>query len=363
LVLAGSKEGCELAVTQQYDSRFGNLLYYGFVVGLAYLVFRVLEPFLAPLVWAAVFAVIFYSLQERFEKKWGRTSTAVGLTFGAMVLLVVPFLLLATVFVREGIDAARNLEAGVAGGQYTWFSRSWDWIVSHLAARGMTLDLPGLVRQYASRGAEAMATKVGEAIRNIAEFLFALFVMLFALFFFLRDGERVLERLRRILPFGETMTNRMLGEARELIFASVTTSLVIGLVQGAICGGAFALVGLGSPFFWGVVMGFLSLLPIVGAWPVWVPAAIWLISTGHWGRGLVLIGICGPLGGAIDSFLRPALVSGRTSLNGLLVFISVLGGLAVFGILGIVLGPVIVATAVGILDVYTGMDTAEAHLK
>lgn len=349
------------AVAQHADDRFGNLLYYGFVVCLAYLVFRVLEPFLAPLVWAAIFAVIFVSVQKRFEKKWGRTSSAVGITLGVMLLLIVPFLLLATMFVREGIDAARRVQSGIAGGEYVWLNRAWSWVVSHLAAQGMTLDLPGLVRQYASRVAEGMAAELGAVIRNIAEFLFELFVMLFALFYFLRDSDGILEKLRRFLPFGETMTDRMLTEARELIFASVATSLVIGLVQGTVCGGAFAIVGIGSPFFWGVVMGFLSLLPVVGAWPVWVPAAIWLISTGHWERGAVLVGICGPLGGAIDSVLRPALVGKRTSLNGLLVFISVLGGIAIFGILGIVLGPVLVATAVGLLDVYAGMDVTEAH--
>jgi predicted PurR-regulated permease PerM len=203
-----------------------------------------------------------------------------------------------------------------------------------------------------------MATELGRVIRNIIVFLFELFVMLFALFYFLRDGESMVRRFRLFLPFEETMTDRMLTEARELIFASVTTSLVIAAVQGMICGGAFGIVGLGSPVFWGVVMGFLSLLPVVGAWPVWIPAAIWLFSTGHAGRAVILIAICGALGGTIDNVLRPILLGGRASLNGLLVFISVLGGIAVFGVLGVVLGPIVVATAVGILDVYSGDDVA-----
>jgi predicted PurR-regulated permease PerM len=150
------------------------------------------------------------------------------------------------------------------------------------------------------------------------------------------------------------MTDRMLAEARDLIFASVTTSLVIAAVQGILCGGAFAIVGLPSAIFWGVVMGFLSLLPVVGAWPVWIPAVIWLISTGHVGRAMVLVAVCGALGATIDNILRPVLLGGRASLNGLLVFISVLGGIAVFGVLGVVLGPIVVATSVGILDVYSG---------
>jgi predicted PurR-regulated permease PerM len=345
-------------VVQRAEDRFSNFLFYGVVLCLAYLVFRVFEPFLTPLGWAAVFGVIFYSLNKWFERKWGRTQSAALVTLGVTLILIVPVLLLAAMFVREGIAAARNIQAAMAGGGYGWFNRAWDWIASSIAAEGVTVDLPGLVRQGAGRAGEYMATELGAVIRNIVLFLFELFVMLFALFYVLRDGDSMVNRFRHFLPFEETMTERMLAEARELIFASVTTSLVIAAVQGIICGGAFAIVGLGSPVFWGVVMGFLSLLPVVGAWPVWIPAAIWLFSTGHWGRAVILIAICGALGATIDNILRPVLLGGRASLNGLLVFISVLGGIAVFGVLGVVLGPIVVATAVGILDVYSGTDTA-----
>jgi predicted PurR-regulated permease PerM len=347
-------------VSQNAENRFSNVLFYGVVFCLVYFVFRVFQPFLAPLGWAAVFGVIFYSLNKRFERKWGRTRSAVSITLGVTVILIVPVLLLAAMFVREGIAAARNIQIAMAGGGYGWFNHAWEWLVSSIAAEGVTVDLPELVRQGASRAGEYMATELGAVIRNIVLFLFELFVMLFALFYFLRDGDSILNRFRLFLPFEETMTERMLAEARELIFASVTTSLVIAGVQGTICGGAFAIVGLGSPVFWGVVMGFLSLLPVVGAWPVWIPGAIWLFSTGHTVRAIILIAICGALGATIDNILRPILLGGRASLNGLLVFISVLGGITVFGVLGVVLGPIVVATAFGILDVYAGSSATES---
>jgi predicted PurR-regulated permease PerM len=340
-------------VIQTAEARFSNVLFYGVVLSLAYLVFRVFEPFLAPLGWAAVFGVIFYSWNKRFERKWGRTPSAVLITLGVTLILIIPVLLLAVMFVLD-------IQAAIAGGGYGWFSRAWEWMASRTAAGGVTVDLPALVRQGASRAGEYLATELGRVVRNFVVFLFELFVMLFALFYFLRDGDAILDRFRHFLPFERTMTERMLAEARELIFASVTISLVIAAVQGTICGGAFAIVGLGSPVFWGVVMGFLSLLPVVGAWPVWIPAGIWLFSTGHAGRALILIVICGGLGSTIDNVLRPMLLGGRASLNGLLVFISVLGGIAVFGALGIVLGPIVVAAAVGILDVYSGRDAASS---
>jgi predicted PurR-regulated permease PerM len=347
-------------VAQIADNRFSNVFFYGVMLCLVYFVFRIFQPFLVPLGWAAVFGVIFYSLNKRFELKWGRTRSAVLITLGVTLILIVPVLLLAAMFVREGISAARDIQGAMAGDGYGWLNHARDWLASHIAAGGVTLDLPGLVRQGASRAGEYMAAELGAVIRNIVLFLFELFVMLFALFYFLRDGDSMLERFRLFLPFEETMRERMLAEARELIFASVTTSLVIAAVQGIICGGAFAIVGLGSPIFWGVVMGFLSLLPVVGAWPVWIPAVIWLFSTGHAARAIILIAICGALGATIDNILRPVLLGGRASLNGLLVFISVLGGIAVFGVLGVVLGPIVVATAVGILDVYSGKDVVQS---
>jgi predicted PurR-regulated permease PerM len=334
------------------DERLGDVLFYGVIFLLAYFVYQVFAPFLVPLGWAAVFAVIFHTLNRRLEQRWGRTVSASLTTAGVMLILIVPVLLLTMLFVREGIDATHGLQASIAAGEYGWFNRAWGWIAAHVAAGG-SVDLPALVRQGAGNLGESLASHLGAVLRNIVLFLFEMFVMLFALFFFLRDGDAILGRFRSFLPFEQTMRDRMLAEARDLIFASVTTSLVIATVQGLVCGGAFAIVGVGSPVFWGVVMAFLSLLPVVGAWPVWVPATIWLLSTGHSARALLLVGICAGLGSTIDNILRPVILGGRSSLNGLLVFISVLGGIIVFGVLGVVLGPIVVATTVGILDVYS----------
>lgn len=342
------------------DDRLNNVLFYAVILGLGYFVVRVFLPFFEPLGWAVVLAVIFHSWNERLAQRWGRPTSALATTLGVTLILIVPVLLVAGLFVREGISAARSIQAAVGQGEFGWFGRAWDWLRLRVAAEGMTVDLPALIREAASRAGQYMAAELGAVIRNTVVFLFELFVTLFALFYFLRDSGAILNRFRNALPFEETARNRMLAEARELIFASVTTSLVIGAVQGVVCGGAFAIVGLGSAIFWGVTMGFLSLLPLVGAWPVWVPAAIYLFSTGRPGRAIILVAICGLVGGVADNILRPVILGGRSSLNGLLVFISVLGGIATFGVLGIVLGPIVVATVVGILDVYSGSGAAPA---
>ncbi len=332
--------------------RLTSVLFYGAVLLLAYLVFLIFEPFLVPLGWASVLVVFFYPLHERLERRWGRTRAAAVSTAGVTLVLVVPALLLMTLFVREGVAAARSLQRATAEGQYAWAHRAWEWIVRRAPTAGPS-DLATLVEQSAQRLAAFLASQLGTILRNTAVFLFKLFVMLFALFYLFRDAGAIVAGIRQILPFEQQHRDRMITEARNLIFASVTTSLIIAGVQGLLGGTAFALAGIGGPVFWGVIMAFLALLPVVGTWPIWLPTAIWLLATGHALRGIVVVAICAGVGTLVDNFLRPLLIGGRARLSGLLVFISVLGGIAVFGMLGVVLGPIVVATAAGILDVYT----------
>src|SRR6202171_2552131 len=200
------------AMAKRAGDRFGVVLFYGVILLLIYLVYRVFEPFLVPLGWAAVFAVIFHSLNERLEKKWGRKMSASLSTAGVTLILIVPALLLMILFVREGIDATRDMQASMAAGEYGGFNRAWGWIAAHVAAQS-AVDLPGLVRQGASRFGEYLASKLGAVLRNIVLFLFELFVMLFALFYFFLDGEAIMERIRLFLPFEEAMRASMVSAA------------------------------------------------------------------------------------------------------------------------------------------------------
>ena len=173
--------------------------------------------------------------------------------------------------------------------------------------------------------------------------LFQLFVTLFALFFFLRDANTIMQEVRRSLPFEDLRRERMIRQTHDLVYASIAAGLVIASLQGFAGGIVFALLGLGAPVFWGVMMGFLALLPFVGTWVVWVPAAIWLMATGQLFKGVVLAVLGVTIVGSIDNLLRPAILSGRAQMNGLLMFISLLGGVSVFGLLGLVLGPLVTA--------------------
>jgi predicted PurR-regulated permease PerM len=342
-----------VALTSELSSqkRLGSALFYGIIALLAYLVFLVFEPFIAALAWAVVLVVIAFPVYERLAKLWGPTLAAAACTLGVTLILIVPMLAVAGAFVRQGVMAVQELQLQVASGRFRWVTDLW----AHIQARFPDAnpgDLSTIVHRYADQAAEFLATHLGAALRHTATFLFHLSVTILAMFYLFREGESIVGRLRQVLPFEEEHRNRMIREAHDLIFASVTSSAVSAVAHGVLGGLAFGLTGIHSPIFWGVMMGFFSLVPVVGSALIWVPAAISLMAGGHIARGIILAVACGLVVGLVDNVIRPWIISGRAEMGGLVVFISVLGGISVFGMLGVVLGPIVVATAASVLDLY-----------
>jgi predicted PurR-regulated permease PerM len=332
--------------------RISNLLFYGTVLLLAYLLYLLFRPFLTPLAWAAILAALFHSSYSRMETLWGKSTAAAVSTAGVTLIVIVPALLIMTAFIEEATQAVRSVDLSVQTEGFARLRRIWTRAQD--AGLGANLGtLEAVVKQGTAWIAGLVASQAGVLVRNILLIFVDLIVMLFAVFFFFRDGHLIMAGVRRVLPFEPEQCERMIVEARELIHASVTAGLIVAVVQGALGGITFALLGLGAPVFWGVIMAFFSLLPIAGPWIVWVPSALWLLLTGSLGRAVTLIAIGAGVVGLVDNFLRPLLLSGRSQLNGLLVFVSLLGGITAFGFLGLVLGPVIMATAIGVLDAYT----------
>ena len=146
----------------------------------------------------------------------------------------------------------------------------------------------------------------------------------------------------------------MIRQTRDLVYVSIAAGLLIATLQGLAGGVVFALLGLAAPVFWGVIMGFLALLPLVGTWVVWLPASIYLMTTGNAGEGILLLVLGATIVASIDNILRPAMLAGRARMNGLLMFISLLGGVSVFSFIGLVVGPVITAIVSSLFGAYAG---------
>jgi predicted PurR-regulated permease PerM len=329
-----------------------TVLSYGALLLLGYLVYEITAPFLVPLAWSAVVAIFFYPLHQKAMKRFKPNSAALLSTLGVTVLLIVPALLLLFYTAKQAIDAGAKAQVVLQSPDKAIPTQILDWVKRHLPDSMQDLDLADTARTGAEKVGGFLAAKVGGLVKNIFSFFLDLFVLLFALFFMFRDGEDVARAVRHFLPFDASIQEDMMRESKELIFASVAVGLLIAAIQGALGGLAFTLAGIGTAIFWGVLIAFFSLVPVVGSALVWVPAALWLAFTGHVGSGLLVAAICGIVAGVADNIVRPLLLRNRTHLNELLLFISVLGGIEVFGLLGLVAGPTIVAAAMGVFRVY-----------
>ena len=330
-----------------------TVLSYGALLLLGYSVYEITAPFLVPLAWSAVLAIFFYPLHQLLVKRLKPNLAATVSTLAVTFLLIVPAIVVLFYTTKQAIDAGTKAQVVLQSPDRGMPTHILEWLKAQLPDSMQDADFTDPVKRGAERVAGFLAAKAGALVKNIFEFFVDLFVLLFALFFMFRDGEEISQVMRHLLPFDPDIQEDMMRESKELIFASVAVGLLIAAIQGALGGLAFTLVGIGTGIFWGVLMGFFSLVPVVGSALIWVPAALWLALTGHVWRGLLVLVICGGVAGVADNIVRPLLLRNRTHLNELLLFVSVLGGIQVFGLLGLVAGPTILAAAMGIFRVYT----------
>jgi predicted PurR-regulated permease PerM len=182
--------------------------------------------------------------------------------------------------------------------------------------------------------------------------IFLFFVFLYTMFFFLKEGDRILEKILFYLPLPESVERRILDRFTSVTRATIKGTLVIGIIQGGLAGLAFRVVGIDSALFWGTIMSVLSIIPAVGSALIWLPAVIILAITGQYMQAIGLLLFCSLLVGSIDNLLRPWLIGRDTELHELLIFFGTLGGISLFGIVGFIIGPIIAALFVTGWDIY-----------
>jgi predicted PurR-regulated permease PerM len=263
-----------------------------------------------------------------------------------IIVVILPLIGVGAAVTREGAALYERLSAGELGmgSLYAQVQESMPRVSATLERFGV--DPARLESQLssaavtASRYIASRALSLGQDTVRVTLFFF---LMLYLLFFFLRDGPRLLEGLVRALPFGDERERHLLERFAEVSRATIKGTLVVGIAQGTIGGIAFAILGIGAPVLWGVVMALLSILPAVGPALVWLPAAIVLIASGNIVAGIVLILIGVFVIGLVDNLLRPILVGRDTRMPDYLILLSTLGGLAGFGLAGIIIGPIIAA--------------------
>jgi predicted PurR-regulated permease PerM len=334
--------------------RFAQILFYGLVLLTGYLAFLVIRPFLAPLAWAVVFAMMFYPVYDELAIRFGPARGAFATTLMAAVLIVAPAVMLVSVLAREVplvIDYVQQASLSAPD----QIERVWQ-VLRRRSPVPLPDDPTVILREGVQRALAFLAPRAGAAVADVLATVGSLFVMLFAMFFLLRDGYTFGRRVRELLPLPDRERERLISDTRDLVVASVGVGLLVAAIQGTIGGVAYWLLDIGAPVLWGVAMAICSLIPVVGTGLVWVPTALWLLFSGHAGRGVVLIIIGVVVIGLVDNIVRPLLLSGRTSASGLVIFLGLLGGVGAFGFIGIVLGPIILVTASNLVTVFTRVE-------
>jgi predicted PurR-regulated permease PerM len=321
-----------------------------------YLCWLMLLPFINVLAWAAVLVVVFYPVHRRLVARTNRPATSALISCLLVIFVIlIPLSLVALALVREFSGAAQNLQyqfgaifdPNTAIGRPV--ARILGWLGNYVDV-GQLRDPQSMqerLQQVLGPVAQRTLGLVGGALGVVVQIFFIIFTM----YYLFRDGAKIMSALPDVLPLQRKQSEEIFTRTRDVISASVNGVLVIAAIQGALGALAFFALGVPSPLVWGVVMMFFSLIPMAGAFIVWIPAAIFLAVTGHWVKAVLLVAWGAFVIGTVDNFLRPKLVGEKTKLHELFIFFSVLGGLHVFGVLGLVLGPVVLAITLALLDV------------
>lgn len=317
----------------------------------------ILLPFYGGILWAAVTAILFVPMYRRLLKSMQQRRNLAAFSSIMIIvgIVIVPMALIAASLTREALAFYRRNESGELD-LIQSFQQVHDvlpvWATDLLARSGLASLDPAQEKLSAGllTGSQFIATQALSVGQSTFDFIANLFVMLYLLFFLLRDEDALFERIRAAVPLHGEQQRAFLLKFTAVIRATVKGDLLVALLQGTLGGLIFWILGISAPLLWAVVMALLSLLPVIGAGLIWIPVAVFLLATGAVWQGVVLIAFGTIVIGLVDNFLRPILVGKDTRMPGYIVLVSTLGGIATFGLNGFVIGPVIAAMFIAAWD-------------
>ncbi|MFW5823810.1 MAG: AI-2E family transporter [Marinobacter sp.] len=329
----------------------GSLL----LVSLAFLF--LLKPFFGPIFWAVAIALIFHPVQQWLTQRLGDYPNSVALLtlVICLVIVIIPVIVLVSSLVAEGLALYESIQAGdIRPGEYLdRVNQSFPAIEAFLSQ--FNLDFSELRDRLVS-GVAGASQFIGKQALGVGQDTFQFFLnlalMVYLAFFLLRDGSRLVDLLIQALPLGDERERLLFAKFAEVTRATVKGNLLIAIIQGALGGLIFWLMGISGAVLWGVVMAIFSLLPAVGAPVVWLPVAIYLAAIGDYGPAIILTAYGSIVIGLADNLLRPILVGRDTKLPDYIVLLSTLGGLVMFGINGFVMGPLVAALFIAFWGIF-----------
>jgi len=336
---------------------FNVYFFFLLLSGVGVLMFFILQPFLTAILAAAILAALFQGWYRSILKRThNRVRVSALLTICLIAaIVIVPLFAVFSIAVNEVNVAYEHALAGDASGQtlLNTFARKIQALpYANIVFAGQTLDAAHMIENFKGLSQNILGF-VGALYQGIVQFVLWLFVMLFSLFYFLIDGKKMVKYFMGVMPLRDEHEKLLINKFVSMSRATLRGTLMVSDVQGFLGGVMFAIVGVPSPTIWGLVMTIMSVIPLVGAGIVWLPAGLILLFVGHIWQGVAMLVYGVAVISTIDNVLRPKLVGRDTQMHPLMIFFATLGGLSLFGFSGFIIGPIIAALALALLDIYT----------
>lgn len=319
--------------------------------------FWLLKPFFASIFWACAIAIVFYPVHERLTARLPARQNLVALLTLAlsMVVVILPLFFIISAALGECIDLYKKIESGEIKPEYYLerFHAAFPIFETTLRRVGINLSsLKDSIGPAVLAGSKFIAQNSLSIGQNMFTFLLNLGLVLYLTFFMLRDGSRLIELLRRALPLGDAREELLFSKFAEVTRATVKGNLLVAMAQGFLGGLIFWILGIQGALLWGVFMVVAAMIPLIGPALIWVPVAIYLLSIGELASAAILTFFGVAVIGVVDNILRPLLVGRDTKLPDYLILLSTLGGLALFGMNGFVVGPLIAALFIAFWGIF-----------
>ena len=316
---------------------------------LLFLCWQLVRPFLGAIAWALALAVVADGLHQFIARGIKKPGIAAGLAVVAVaVVIVAPAVFIGHSIVREAVNGAHGIQAALQSGSWRHQLAASPQLGPAVAAFEHQLNLGGQMQAVGGEIGRRAAQLAAGSAWGVVELLLTLFV----LFYFFRDRRKALDSLRSLVPLSEAEVDHVFTRVADTIHATVFGTIVVAAVQGTLGGLMFWWLGVPAPILWGVVMGLLAIVPVLGAFVIWIPAAIFLAASGQPGKAVILTAWGGIVIALVDNLLYPVLVGKRLRLHTLPVFFAIVGGLAVFGAAGLILGPLVLALTDAVLEIW-----------
>ncbi|MBE0425697.1 MAG: AI-2E family transporter [Nitrospirae bacterium] len=329
---------------------------------LSYLIFR---PFLIPIAWAIVLSILFYPFYTVILRyiRW-KPAASFFVLIVILLIIIGPISYLSFLLVRElgaltGYADAERIEAIKNITRHPIIKTLVERITSllNVTEEELHMTVSENMTQLGRQLLSGIRRGISEIITGLLNFIF----MAISIFFLLKDGPGFLKRVLEYMPFHDEQKNRLVNKIKDIVISTMYGGVVVGLAQGTVGGFAFALLGISSPVIWGFAMAIASFLPLIGPFIIWMPASVYLVIKGEILKGIILA-VIGAFGiSLIDNLLRPIIIGTRTKMPFILLFFSVLGGIKLFGLIGFIMGPMIMAVLALVVEIFRSIDAGAVN--